>query len=499
MTKANLHRWLERVGDRALLASTMPGEIRIVFCHARDGRPAGTSVFGPNGQLVRLQQLEGCGEGQFVKKEEQCGSESDGRISGPTTIAGFPAELRCLFHASRYKIIYGGRGSGKSWSVARTLLLRGTQQRLRILCMREFQNSIADSVHRLLADQIERLQLSSFYRVEKAVIIGANGTEFRFAGIRQNISKIKSFEGFDIVWVEEGQTVSKNSFDVLIPTIRKAGSEIWITFNPDLEENNVWQRFVAGPPPADSIIQEINWMDNPFLTDELRAEKDHLKARDLDDYENVWQGRCRSHVENALWKMEIFGANREPVPETEKEREVLLSTLKRVVIGIDPSGCAGENDERSDEVGIVVAGIGHDGIARILEDATGRYSPDEWANKALELFDRWKGDKIVAEKNFGGGMVESTIRTARRHAPIKMVTASRGKVQRAEPVAAIYSRGEVRHVGNFAELERQYCHFSTAGYMGARSPDHADAAIWALTELMLDHDPQPNVRFFDIS
>jgi len=410
-----------------------------------------------------------------------------------------PFSLACLHQDSRYKVLHGGRGSAKSWSVARVLLMRGTDQPLRILCAREFQNSLADSVHRLLADQIELLQISGFYRVGKSSIIGANGTEFRFAGIRHNISKIKSFEGFDIVWVEEGQTVSKNSFDVLIPTIRKAGSEIWVTLNPDLEEDDAWQRFVVGPPPADAIVQAVNWMDNPWLTDELRAEKDHLKARDLDAYQNVWEGQCRSYVQGALWRMEVFGANRERAPETEKEREVLLSTLSRVVISIDPSGCAGENDKRSDEIGIVVAGKGHDGLARILEDATGRYSPDEWANKALLLFDRWKGDKIVAEKNFGGAMVESTIRTARRHAPVKLVNASRGKVQRAEPVAAIYAQGKVHHVGHFAELERQYCHFSTAGYMGARSPDHADAAIWALTELMLDPEPQPNFRFFDVS
>jgi hypothetical protein len=419
-------------------------------------------------------------------------------MNSPTTTAGFPAELQCLFHASRYKIIYGGRGSGKSWSVARTLLLRGTQARLRILCGREFQNSIADSVHRLLADQIERLQLSSFYRVGKSSIIGANGTEFRFAGIRHNISKIKSFEGFDIVWIEEGQTVSKNSFEVLIPTIRKAGAEIWITFNPDLEENDVYQRFLVGPPRANAIIRRVNWMHNPWFSDEMRAEKEYLKARDVDAYQNVWEGECRSHVQNALWTMEIFGANREPAPETEPEREALMARLQRVVIGIDPSGCEGEDDKRSDEVGIVVVGLGHDGIGRILEDGTGRYAPNDWANKALALFDRWKGDKIVAEKNFGGAMVESTIRTARKIAPVKMVTASRGKVQRAEPVAAIYAQGKVRHVGYFADLERQFCHFSTAGYMGARSPDHADAAIWALTELMLDHEPEPNIRFPDI-
>jgi phage terminase large subunit-like protein len=177
---------------------------------------------------------------------------------------------------------------------------------------------------------------------------------------------------------------------------------------------------------------------------------------------------CRPcHVTGALWKKEIFGANREPAPETEAEREALLATLLRVVIGVDPSGCAGEQDTRSDEIGIVAVGLGHDGIARVLEDATDRYSPDEWANKALVLCDRWKADKIVAEKNFGGAMVESTIRTARRHAPVKLVNASRGKVQRAEPVSLLYDRGKIRHVGQFVELERQFCPFSPAGYGGA--------------------------------
>jgi hypothetical protein len=223
------------------------------------------------------------------------------------------------------------------------------------------------------------------------------------------------------------RTVSKHSFDVLLPTIRKPGSEIWVTFNPDLEEDDAWQRFVLWTAPG-SMVQQINWSDNPWFPAELRTEKDHLKTRDIDAYENVWEGRCRSHVIGALWTKEIFEANRQPRAQSEKEREALMATLRRVVIAIDPSGCAGEEDKRSDEIGIVVAGIGHDGIARVLEDATGRYSPDEWANKALALFDRWKGDKIVAETNYGGAMVDSTIRTARRTAPVKLVNASRGKV-----------------------------------------------------------------------
>jgi hypothetical protein len=399
-----------------------------------------------------------------------------------------PLKLACLFDAARYKIIYGGRGSAKSWSVARALLRMGAIKPLRILCAREFQNSLGESVHRLLAEQVEELQLGGIYRVQKSTILGVNGTEFVFAGLRHNISKIKSFEGVDIVWVEEGQTVSKDSFDVLIPTIRKAGSEIWVTFNPDLEEDDAWQRFVVWPL-AGSIVQEMNWRDNPCFPAELRAEKDHLQRRDLDAYENVWEGRCRSHVIGALWTKESFEANRQRRPETEEEWEALLATLQRVVIAVDPSGCAGVSDKRSDEVGIVAVGLGHDGIGRVLEDATGRYAPNGWANKALELFDRYKADTIVAETNFGGAMVGSTIRTARQTAPINLLSASRGKVQRAEPVAALYAQGKVRHIGHFAALERQQCLFSTAGYMGPRSPDHADAAIWALTELMLKTAP----------
>ena len=412
----------------------------------------------------------------------------------PFSAGTLPFKLGCLLDASRYKIIHGGRGSAKSWSVARALLLRGLEKQLRILCAREFQNSLAESVHRLLAAQVEELQLAGFYTIRKSTISGANGTVFVFVGLKHNVSKIKSFEGADIVWVEEGQTVSKHSFDVLIPTIRKAGSEIWVTFNPDLEEDNVYQRFIVWPVPG-SMVQQMNWRDNPWLSSELRAEKDHLAARDFEAYENVWEGKCRSHVIGALWTKETLMASRVPAPETEAQRAALLATLRRVVTAVDPSGCAGEEDRRSDEIGIIAAGIGHDGIGRILEDATGRYEPDAWAHKSLELYDRWKADRIVAERNFGGAMVESTIRTARRTAPIKMLNASRGKVQRAEPVAALYAQGKVRHCGYFPELERQYCLFSSAGYVGARSPDHADAAIWGLTELMLDPTPEPNIRF----
>jgi hypothetical protein len=152
----------------------------------------------------------------------------------------FPEPLRCLFQPNRYKILYGGRGGAKSWGVARALIIIGAERPIRILCAREFQSSISDSVHKLLSDQIELMGYGDFYTIEKASIKGLNGTEFSFAGIKHNVGRIKSYEGVDIVWVEEAQNVSKNSWETLIPTIRKDGSEIWVTLNPELDTDETW-------------------------------------------------------------------------------------------------------------------------------------------------------------------------------------------------------------------------------------------------------------------
>jgi phage terminase large subunit len=137
---------------------------------------------------------------------------------------------------SRIKVLYGGRGSSKSWSVARILLEFGTKAKIRVLCAREIQRTISESVHQLLRDQIAELGLDEFYAVTDNAIRGANGTEFYFAGLRsQDAHKLKSYEGVDICWVEEAQVVSKRSWDILLPTIRKPDSEVWVTFNPELD------------------------------------------------------------------------------------------------------------------------------------------------------------------------------------------------------------------------------------------------------------------------
>jgi phage terminase large subunit len=224
--------------------------------------------------------------------------------------AEFPLKLQSLFQRSRYKVCYGGRGGAKSWGIARALLIKGAKEPIRILCAREYQTSIKDSVHKLLCDQIEALNLHSFYEITQANIKGANGTEFAFAGLKNNISNIKSFEGVDICWVEEGSTVSRLSWNVLIPTIRKEGSEIWVSFNPELETDETYQRFVV-KPPDDCIQIKVNWSDNPWFPETLRLEKDALKQRDEESYNQVWEGLCRQTVDGAIFAKEMQQAEKD--------------------------------------------------------------------------------------------------------------------------------------------------------------------------------------------
>jgi phage terminase large subunit len=208
--------------------------------------------------------------------------------------ADFPEKLGCLFEPprARYRVLYGGRGGAKSWGVARALLIKAAERKLRVLCARELQISIQDSVHKLLAEQVEALGLSSFYEVQQALIRGANGSEFIFSGLRSNATKIKSMEGLDLVWVEEAQTVSAASWDILVPTVRKADSEIWVSFNPDLETDPTYQRFVVNPPPG-AVVVEIGWQDNPWLPRVLIEEKDYLYRVDPDAAAHVWGGKTR--------------------------------------------------------------------------------------------------------------------------------------------------------------------------------------------------------------
>lgn len=220
----------------------------------------------------------------------------------------FPDKLQFLFEPHRYKVAHGGRGSGKSWGFARALLIQAYQSPLRVGCFREVQKSIKDSVHKLLGDQIQALGLGEYYEVLDNVIRGTNGSEFIFAGLAQHtVETIKSYEGLDRAWVEEGQAVSKRSWNVLRPTIRKDGSEIWCTYNPELETDATHVLFV-GDPPASAKVVEVNYTDNPWFGGVLEEERAEAERKQPKDYANIWLGKCKPAVVGAIYYDQIVEA-----------------------------------------------------------------------------------------------------------------------------------------------------------------------------------------------
>ncbi len=222
-----------------------------------------------------------------------------------------PEEFAFLLkEAARYKVVYGGRGKGASWSFARSLLIRGVQAPTRILCCREIQSTIDDSVHQLLADQIREMNLGGHYRVMDQEIRGPAGTTFGYAGLKHNASELKSWEGADVCWVTEATNVSKNSWNILTPTIRKDGSEIWVDFNPELETDETYQRFVVYPP-TNSIVRFLSWRHNPFFNEILQNEKADLEARDPEEALTVWDGHVRQALKDAIYADELIQATRD--------------------------------------------------------------------------------------------------------------------------------------------------------------------------------------------
>lgn len=199
-----------------------------------------------------------------------------------------------LFRPHRHKVFYGGRGSGKSYSVARALIVIAAKACVRILCCREIQNSIRDSSYQLLKDTIERLGLeASFTCTESEIRCSTTGSRFIFKGLLRNEQSVKSTEGIDIAWVEEAQTVSEASWEVLIPTVRRPGSEIWITFNPLGADDPTTKRFIDDPPP-DAYVRKVNYDENPFFPPELRREMEWDRSHDYEKYLHIWEGYPRT-------------------------------------------------------------------------------------------------------------------------------------------------------------------------------------------------------------
>ena len=190
----------------------------------------------------------------------------------------------------RYKLYYGGRAGGKSYAFADCLLLLARQKKLFIACVREVQNSIKDSVYKLLKDRADYYKFDDFIFYEDRIENIVTGSKFVFKGLKdQNKQNIKSLEGVDICWCEESQAITKDSFEVLNPTIRKAGSELWFSMNRENENDAIW-RAIAANPDDQTLIVKVNYYDNPFCPDEMKYLAEKCKADNLDDYMHIWEG-----------------------------------------------------------------------------------------------------------------------------------------------------------------------------------------------------------------
>ncbi len=276
--------------------------------------------------------------------------------------AEFPAKAAPLFTPCAYKVMYGGRGGAKSWAAARALLTLALKRKLFILCAREIQKSITESVHKLLADQIGAMGLSSKFEVQSRTIIClTTGSRFVFAGVRNNITAIKSMEAVDVCWIEEAEKVSGNSWSVLLPTIRRdpphgpfeLGSEVWVVFNPELDSDFTYKYWVLDPPqpcfrfglkgdnPTAEIkalneakprtVMEMSHADNQWFPDELRLQMEDMKARNYEDYLTIFEGRVRRVVRGAIYAKELEKAQN----DGRISPSVLVDRSKPVDIGVD--------------------------------------------------------------------------------------------------------------------------------------------------------------------
>lgn len=377
-----------------------------------------------------------------------------------------------LLHPSRYKGIFGGRGSGKSHffaelGVERCVLTRGT----RIVCVREVQKSLKESVKRLVEDKIIALGVGHMFRVLNDSIVTPGDGVILFQGMQDHTAEsIKSLEGFDIAYVEEAQTMTARSLEFLRPTIRKPGSELWFSWNPRHASDPVDALLRGEEPPPDSIVVRANYADNPFFPGVLEEERLYDETHNPARYGHIWLGEYEPAAIGAIWDRLTIHQN----------RRAESAPLKRIVVGVDP---AVSSEEGSNETGIVACGVGEDGRGYVLEDASCSGQPQEWAKRAIAVYEMLEADAIVVEVNQGGDMVKHTIRSVRPDVRVIEVRATRGKHVRAEPISALYSLGKISHVGAFPQLESQMCLMTAAGFEGEGSPDRVDALVWALTEL----------------
>jgi phage terminase large subunit-like protein len=358
----------------------------------------------------------------------------------PTVELQIPVKLLPILQPRRYKVMHGGRGGGKSHTVAQVLLMFAMQRRLRILCIREVQKSIQTSSKKVLEDYIGRLGLSAYFDVQRTTIIcRTTGSTFEFSGLQDHTAdSIRSFEGADIVWVEEAHSVTANSWNILIPTIvRKEGAEIWATFNPDQEDDYVYKRWVLGSDPH-AWVCAINWRDNPWLSEAMNDERKALKAANDDLYMHVWEGKPRSAA-GILFKRHWFKRF-----DMGQQPETLSLYMASDYAGApDPD----EPDREPDWTEHGVWGLDHTGDLWAVDWWSGQEDPSVWIAAWLSMVRRHRPRYAFEEKGVilrtVDGAIRETMRRNNVYVTREALASAGGKADRALGFAARASAGTV--------------------------------------------------------
>ncbi|EGG76794.1 phage DNA packaging protein [Gluconacetobacter sp. SXCC-1] len=413
---------------------------------------------------------------------------------------------RLLGSAATHILLRGGARSGKTFVLVRAMVIRalragGTRHGI----FRHRLNALRATV---VADTFPAVMRACFPTVPWALsrtdwtVELPNGSSIVFGGLDddERTEKILGLE-FATVYLNEASQITYGARNMLLTRLAQKSPlalKEYVDANPPTTSHWLYRVFEEGVEPtsgtpldrARHATMQLNPAGNRAnLSAEYMAQLAALPERER---RRFMEGEYQHAVDGALWRMEDFARAAAITPAT---RGAIAAHMRRIVVAVDPSGCSGPEDMRSDEIGIVVCGVDAAGAGHVLADLSRRDSPAGWARAALQAQADWGAERIVAEQNFGGALVEATLRGLNPNAALTMVSASRGKAARAEPVAALYEQGRVTHHGTFAALETQLCQFSASGYHGAQSPDRADALVWALSDLMLAAPPAAPARW----
>ena len=394
-----------------------------------------------------------------------------------------------------HTLLYGGARSGKTFLIMRAIILRAIMHRSRHAILRYRFNHLKSSIIYDTLPKVMELcfpELVEHAKLDKSdwfySLPAKDGghSELWFGGLddKERTEKILGNE-YATLYLNECSQIPLGSRN---PAITRLAQNTPLTLRAFYDCNPPGRAHWTHKLFIDKIDPERRArLSNPEQYQALKCNPIHNAANLPANYlqilqdmnarmrQRFWDGEFASETDSPLWTVELLD-----------QRRILdgrAPDYQRIIISVDPSGAAGPEDTRSDEIGIIVQALGTDQRAYVLEDLSGRFGPREWGTIVADAFERHGADLVVAETNFGGAMVGEVIRAARANIPFKEVKASRGKVVRAEPIATLYEKGKVSHVGYFPDLEDQLCSMSTAGYMGPRSPDRADALVWGLAEL----------------